>query len=404
MKTNLHNVNTLVISTNEHLTLRLLRCLGILSIKADILALSNSSQSTKVSKFCRKYTAYAGNILTSEWEAIAHQINQYCRQEKIAVIIPSGIQATFILSKIQPLINTAKIFPLDRPETIQRIHNKWHLYADLSPRGLSFPKSILLENIKQLQNIDLQFPIMVKPIELADGRGIKKLDSLAETEKYLTTEQLDNQLPLILQEYIEGFDIDLSVLANQGEIMAWTVQRAFPHHIEIFRNDAVLELGKQMISFYNFTGVAHFDLRVDQRTNQIKILECNPRLWASIEASLWYGVDFIHLGILLALDSPIPPELQRGVLSPQPTKIPYPWLGKTIKGYIKGKFPVREIPKSSMGIVWQNLADIYPTIYDKLLTRLGKGKVYDDLAELLASRLNQKHLNQSTLSNPKSGF
>jgi predicted ATP-grasp superfamily ATP-dependent carboligase len=397
MKTNITNLKTLVISTNEHLTLRLLRCLGVLSIKTDILALGKSSQSTKVSRFCQKYTTYPENILTSEWEAIADHINQYCRQEKIDVIIPSGIQATFTLSKIQPLINTAKIFPLDRPETIQRIHNKWHLYADCSPLGLSFPKSILLENIKQLQNLDLQFPIMVKPIELADGRGIKRLDSLAETENYLTTTQVDNQLPLILQEYVDGFDIDLSVLANQGEIIAWTVQQAFPHHIEIFNNDTVLELGKQMISFYNFTGVAHFDLRVDKITNQIKILECNPRLWASIEASLWYGVDFIHLGILLALGSTIPPELQRGVLSAQPTKIPYPWLGKTIKGYVKRKFPAREIPQSSMGIIWQNLADIYPTVYDKILTRLGKGAVNDDLAELLASKLNQEQPNQTTL-------
>lgn len=393
MKNNLGNLNTLVISTNEHLTLRLLHCLGFLSIKADILALGKSSQFTKTSKFCRKYTAYSGDILTSEWETIANHINQYCRQENIDVIIPGGIQATFILSKIQPLINTAKVFPLDRPETIQRIHNKWHLYADLSPLGLSFPKSILLENLNQLQNLDLQFPIMVKPIELADSRGIKRLDSLGETEKYLTTTTIDNQLPLILQEYVDGFDIDLSVLADKGEIIAWTVQRAFPYHIEIFSHDPVLELGKQMISFYNFTGVAHFDLRVDKVTNQVKILECNPRLWASIEASLWYGVDFIHLGILLALGSTIPSELQRGVLSSQPTKIPYPWLGKTIKGYVKGKLPVREISKSSMGIIWQNLADIYPTVYDKLLTRLGKGAINDDLAELLASKLNQKHLN-----------
>lgn len=386
MKINFSDLRILVVSTNEHLTLRLMRCLGILSIKADILALGKSSHSTKVSKFCRKYTACFDDILTAPWEAIAKKINQYCQQEKIDVIIPSGMQATFILSDIQATINTAKVFPLDRPETIQRIHNKWLLYEDLAPQGLSFPKSILLENLDQLNHLDLQFPIMVKPIELADSRGIKKLDSLTETRKYLATEQADNQLPLILQEYVDGFDIDLSVLANQGEIIAWTIQRAFPHHIEIFSHDPVLELGKQMISFYNFTGVAHFDLRVDRHTQQVKILECNPRLWASIEASLWYGVDFVQLGILSALDRAIPPELLRGVFSDQPTKIASPWLGKTIKGFIKGKLPVREIPKSSLGIIWQNLADIYPTVYDKVLTRLGRGKVYDDLADLLATK------------------
>jgi predicted ATP-grasp superfamily ATP-dependent carboligase len=386
MKTNLRDLKTLVVSTNEHLTLRLLRCLGLLSIKADILALSKSSGSTKISKFCRKYTTYSHDISTTTWEAIADAINQYCRQEGIAVIIPSGMQATFILSKVQPMVTAAKIFPLDRPETIQRIHNKWFLYEDLSPQGVSFPKSVLLESFEQLNSLEIAFPIMAKAIELSDGRGIKKLDSLAETEQYLTTRQVDNQLPLILQEYIDGFDIDLSILANQGEVIAWTVQQACPHYIEIFGNDTVLDLGKQIVSFYNFTGVAHFDLRVDRNTNQIKVLECNPRLWASIEASLWYGVDFIYLGILFALGREIPLELQRGVFSSQPTKIPYPWLGKTVKGCMKGKFPVREVPKSSLGIIWQNLFDITPTIYDKILTRLGKGAVYDDMAELVATK------------------
>jgi hypothetical protein len=110
MKTNFNNLRILVVSTNEHLTLRLMCCLGILSVKADIFALGKSSNSTKVSKFCRKYTTCFPDILNTEWEAIAKDINQYCQQENIDVIIPSGMQATFILSKIQPIINTAKIF------------------------------------------------------------------------------------------------------------------------------------------------------------------------------------------------------------------------------------------------------------------------------------------------------
>jgi len=388
MKTNLSNVKILVVSTNEHLTLRLLRAISRLSIKADILALNKSSSSTKVSKFCRKYTRYSHDSVALNWEDIAENINQYCKQENIDVVIPSGMQSTLILSEIQSAITNAKIFPLDRPENIKRIHNKWSLYEDLNPKGLSFPKSVLLENLEQLDSLDMTFPIMAKAIELSDGRGIEKINSLTELKQHLAHDHSDNRLPLILQDYIDGFDIDLSVLAHQGEVVAWTIQQAFPHHLEFFQNDTVLNLGREIIKFYNFTGVAHFDLRVDRKTNQAKILECNPRLWASIESSLWYGVDFIHLGILIALEQTIPAEIQRGVLSTQVTKVPYPWLGRTINGYINGKLPIKEIPKSSMGIIWKNVSDLFPSIYDKALTKLGRGKVNDDMTELLAVRIS----------------
>ena len=390
MKESLSNLPVLVVSTNERLTLRLLRGLDKLSIKADILALNKSSGSTKISKFCRKYTRYSQETVAIEWEAIAETINQYCEKENIAVIIPSGMQATFILSAIKTKITAAKVFPLAHPETIQRIHNKWFLYEDISPQGLSFPKSVLLENLEQLNSLEIEFPIIVKPIELAGGKGIKKINSLLEVQQYLATSHADNQLPLILQEYIDGYDICLSVLAKQGEVIAWTIQEGLPHYLKFFQDDAVLDLGKRIISFYNFTGIANFDLRVDRNNNQAKIIECNPRIWASVEASLWYGVNFLQLGILLALEQTIPPELQTEVLSSQPTKVPYPWLGRTIKGYINGRFPIKEIPKLSLGIFWQNLFDISPSIYDKILTQLGRGEVHDNISELLTARMARK--------------
>ena len=81
-----------------------------------------------------------------------------------------------------------------------------------------------------------------------------------------------------------------------------------PYTIQFFTSEKLLDLGRRIVAATNYEGVACFDLRIDERDNSMKFIECNPRFWNSLRASWRNGVNFVELGIMLAEGKEIPAE------------------------------------------------------------------------------------------------
>jgi hypothetical protein len=61
----------------------------------------------------------------------------------------------------------------------------------------------------------------------------------------------------------------------------------------------------------NWSGVANIDLRYDEDKKEVKILEINPRYWASVIGSLVAGINFPNLACQLSMGLDFPrPEYQ----------------------------------------------------------------------------------------------
>jgi predicted ATP-grasp superfamily ATP-dependent carboligase len=110
-----------------------------------------------------------------------------------------------------------------------------------------------------------------------------------------------------VQEFVQGFDIDCSVLCEQGEILAYTIQKGIvrstkpfapPAAIEFVHDQGVLDSITRLVSSVSWSGVANFDLVFDGQTNEAKVLEANPRYWRSLHGSLQAGVNFPYLACL----------------------------------------------------------------------------------------------------------
>lgn len=115
----------------------------------------------------------------------------------------------------------------------------------------------------------------------------------------------------LVQEYIEGYDIDCSVLCKEGNILAFTIQKGnmigksefvpqigldFLYEPELYR---VVE---RLMKSLNWSGVAHIDMRYDKNDKQFKVIEINPRFWMSLNASLLAGVNFPYLYCLASMN------------------------------------------------------------------------------------------------------
>lgn len=370
-------MNVLIVSSSNSITLSLLRCLGLLNIRSHVINIWKSSDSLRFSRFCKNYVSSFISESSQDTEKIANIINDYCKKQKIDIIIPSGLLGTVLIALVKEKMIYSSVFPLNSAEQISNLNNKWYFYHLLKQHNIPTPETTLIETPEQIELLNLTFPIIVKPLDQSNGYGVKRIDSIEDLHRYvLKVNQLDN-LPLLAQKYIHGYDILLNVLAEDGKLVAWTINRRVPYFFEFFKDEKILEIAHKLVYSCNYNGVANFDIRFDERTNSVKVIECNPRFWASFGASVSYGIDFVNLGMLLAQGQKLPDNLKKELTCTEPEKIPYPSPCQFIKGLLLGKYPFLEINKIRNDLAWQSILDPLPDIYEKIWKRLGIVNPYD---------------------------
>jgi predicted ATP-grasp superfamily ATP-dependent carboligase len=362
-------MNILVLSSSDGITLSLLRCLGLMDAKSHVINIWNSANSSRLSRFCHHYLNYSVSSDLVDTDEVTAFINNYCDRNKIDVVIPSGLLGTFLIAKIRCQITSTPVFPGTTPENLYNLHNKWSFYNFLKKNEIPTPETRLLETQEQLNSLVLEFPVIVKPLSDGNSVGVEKIDSLLALEQYVSIADQNNKLPILIQDYIPGDDWLLNILADNGKIIAWTINRRTPYFFEFFKSNEVLEIAQNIVSVSHYSGVANFDIRFDQRNNSVKVIECNPRFWASFSASVYYGVDFVKLGILAAQKRTIPQHLKRSVSDTE--LFPYPTPNVFIKGLLRGKYFIWGDNKFSSDLAWQSVLDPLPNLYEKVWSRLG---------------------------------
>jgi D-aspartate ligase len=144
----------------------------------------------------------------------------------------------------------------------------------------------------------------------------------------------------VVQPLIDGYDIDCSVLCENGRIVAYTIQRGIVSAkvrfraavgIEFLYDDRVLHVVEKMMTLLNWSGVAHVDLRYDAGADEIKVIEINARYWGSLLGSLNAGINFPILAVKTAQGESI--EKQKFVCSQ----------------YFMGKAPLKQLTRGLFG-------------------------------------------------------
>jgi predicted ATP-grasp superfamily ATP-dependent carboligase len=315
---------------------------------------------------------------SEDTEEIVDVINNYCKKQEIDIIIPSGLLGTFLIALIKEKLSYSSVFPLNSADQICKLNNKWDFYKMLKQHNIPTPETVLIKTTEQIELLNLNFPIIVKPLDQGNGYGVKKIDSIIDLHRHISSNENNlNNLPLLAQEYIYGYDILLNILAKNGELIAWTINKRIPYYFEFFKDEKILEIAHKLVDSCNYSGVANFDIRFDERSNSVKVIECNPRFWASFGASVSYGIDFVNLGILLAQGQKLPDNVKKEVTCTEPEKIPYPSPSQFLKGLLLAKYPFAAMKKISSVLAWQSILDPLPNIYEKIWNRFGIVSTYD---------------------------
>lgn len=256
-----------------------------------------------------KYSRYIKSFrLIERKDDWLEQIQHFVNELNIDMIVPvAEDEARFFIQHQHEFENT-NIIALPSLESFDIGVNKQKLNTFCLEHGVTVPKSYVVNKINSTTfNLSsIQYPVLIKPLISEGGGGIVRLDTKQLLGEYMKESIIENHF---IQEYINGYDIDCSVLCENGTIVTYTIQRgnlqaSTPYKqqlgVHFLNNENVLKEVATLMKALNWSGIAHLDLRFDKKTNTYKVIEINARFWGSILASLSVGVNFPKLLIELS--------------------------------------------------------------------------------------------------------
>lgn len=230
--------------------------------------------------------------------------------------------------RFEPLIKVA----CPEFESVNMLHPKDHFYNFANQIGLRIPKSFQVSDINQIID-QLEFPVLVKPIDGTAGRGIVIVQTKENLqEAYNSVKEKSCCMPIV-QEFISGEDYCFAGIYQQGELkahMAYHNIYNFPRPAgagimrETVDDSPFIDIASQLMKKLKWNGVAEIDFRWDGNpNNQAYAIEVNPRFWGGLFQSVESGIDFPWLLYELTVTGKII-EKQSAIIGTK-TKIPLLW-------------------------------------------------------------------------------
>lgn len=317
---NSHNTFSILIPDGE--TTLLSNVVYSLSLVRDVKIYVMSSHKRKYFRYsidnsCFKYSRFIEKFIYYENTSIEdwiYKIDTTAETYGIDLIMPIfDVSTKKILEHLKLLKNKSKLCNLTSLTNYETALRKDFLYLFLKSNKLPCPDSIIVDSKFDFNIQKIDFPLVAKPTYgFNGGMGVKLVKNEEELRKYIGAISTDK--PILLQKFIEGFDVTCNVLCENGEIKAYTMQKGVlvkdvkvtpQYEFSFFHDEVLLLLMKNLMKALNWSGVANIDFRFDKTDSTYKVIEINPRFWLNTEASALAGVNFPYLYCLSSLNKKI---------------------------------------------------------------------------------------------------
>ena len=218
--------------------------------------------------------------------------------------------------------------PCNSPEASLAASNKHVMRKVFEDNGDPSPKSFLVSSFSDLKNVDIAYPVIVKPIDRSGSRGITKLYSEEGIDCAIEKAKTQGFIKkALVEEFAEGLEYSVECITYHGQhhFLAMTLKytTGAPNFIEKGHvepapiSEDMLEVVKATV-FHALTSLgitnsaSHSEIKIDKYGN-IKIIEIGGRMGGDRIGSdlvhLSTGIDFVKAVIEVSLGQE--PDLQR---------------------------------------------------------------------------------------------
>ena len=238
------------------------------------------------------------------------------KREKIHgwVIFPNSDEAVYALSKNKDILEEFYKIPTPLWETIRNVYIKKNTYQLAEKNGIPVPKTYYPENLEELIEWDLHFPVVIKPSIRDNFYSKVKIKAFRINNKneliktYQRVCSIIDPSEVLVQEFIPGGANQLysfcPFFKNAKTVCAITARRARQHPMDFGQASTFAEIvdvpelasiSEKFLSLIGYYGIAEVEFMKDPRNGKYKLLEINPRVWGWHTLAIGAGVDLPYL-------------------------------------------------------------------------------------------------------------
>lgn len=229
------------------------------------------------------------------------------------VLMPvSGPGMAAVAQMVSRMGQLVRMVPMPTQEQLACVNDKWKFHLAMQATGIAVPHTVLFDSVDCIDHFNPAEPVLVKPRTGSGGLDIHLFGQAGQLRSQ-ASKFLRPGFPYMVQRFVEGHDIDCSVLCRESKVLACSVQRALvttskfgPGSVLRFlRDEPVERVVQRVMADFHWNGVAHVDLRYGRNGGEPMVIEINPRYWSTLMGSLIAGVNFPWAHVCSALDVPV---------------------------------------------------------------------------------------------------
>lgn len=194
-------------------------------------------------------------------------------------------------------------------DVLHDLHHKWQFHQTLTRLGLDAPRTRLIEDPRQIQELD--FP-QAYALKACYSRASLKMYEIKPSEP-VPTIQATKQSPWIAQEWIQGEKFCTYTICRDGQILAhatypviFGVQNRWCVCFQAVEHTKIFEWVKRFAQELNYTGQMGFDF-IETPDGRLIAIECNPRPTSGVH--LFEATDCLDRAFHDTLDRPLFPRI-----------------------------------------------------------------------------------------------
>lgn len=306
----------LVLDAQMRNSLAVIRALGKSGLKVDA-AEETRFATGFFSKYCENKFVYPDPSKNAE-EFISYLLD-LVQKNNYEMIFPITDKTVMPITSHKDEFSKYTIVPYPDYATLIKAMNKEKTIRTAIEARIPIPKTYFIKSIDDLNLIELEYPLIIKPVKSSGSRGV----ALCNNRKELTNKYEYNFRKygsLLVQEYIpQGGEIGVYTLFNkESKPIALSVQRRIRSYPvsggpstlrETIRDDKLVSLSFKLLDAMDWYGLAMVEFRIDSRDGKPKLMEINPRFWGSLQLSILAGVNFPYILYKLAKGEHLDPVL-----------------------------------------------------------------------------------------------
>jgi len=217
-------------------------------------------------------------------ESFVKIINEY----KIDYFIPVINESLALFWKYKNKFNKSLDY-LGSFDTYEILNDKLKVHA--------LAKELKIKVPERFDNLESAIvPFIIKPTNLSSAKGVIYVNDISDIPKGIASKNV------IIQQYVKGKGVGYSFYCKKGEIIhgyghkrlaEYPITGGTSTYRTNYNNQDLYIAANRMVKKLNYTGFAMFEFKLTD-TNELYLLEVNPRIWGSINQGLTNGYNYFE--------------------------------------------------------------------------------------------------------------